>query len=636
MKKRTLILLIAILAFTTKFYAQSNVRDLEKEKKIEAQLNAIDPTVVKYFKDGTIALDKGDLKLSDEFYSMVYIKAPNFDPLLRRLGSVRFQMGAKEEGIAMCEKAVSLNKTVYNILSLSNCLIQTGNRDNINRALLLLDEAQLLPEGDIVDIYALMGEIYLQLENIEQLRLVTDKMLKSYPKDMSTHYYAAIIAAHDEEWIKSKKEILLAGKYGLSEDVVDKFLDSGINSRAVAGITIKYFLWIVALWIIGLFLLYFVGKLLSNITLKSIENDNFSSDTDNSKNLLRSIYKLLINAGGIYYYISLPIILVLLLGVVAGLLYMFIQLGHIPIKIMLLLIIGAVMSIYGMIRSLLVKVKYTDPGRALKREEAPGLYKLVLDVAGKINTRPIDEIRITHYTDLAVYERGSWKEKLQDKATRILILGTGVLNDFKTSDFKAVLAHEYGHFSHRDTAGGEVALRVRNDITKYFYALYNAGQNVWWNIAFLFLRLYNFIFRRISHGSTRLQEVLADRVAAKTYGSLAFQNGLTHVIKRNIEFDKLANDEIETSKKENRMFSNLYELTSNSTYIYDEELKKELNRATTEDDTHPSPVDRFRYVSRINTPNIPEDSSLVKEFFTDWEGITLEMTKLVEELVKRD
>ena len=157
-----------------------------------------------------------------------------------------------------------------------------------------------------------------------------------------------------------------------------------------------------------------------------------------------------------------------------------------------------------------------------------------------MGTRPIEEIRITPLTDLAVYETGTKREKMNDEGKRILILGTAVLKDFKKEDFKAVLAHEYGHFTHRDTAGGEVAFRVQNDITKYFIALYNAQQNTIWNVAFHFLRLYNFIFQKISHGASRLQEVLADRVAAETFGTIAFVNGLTHVIKRQIEFVKYA------------------------------------------------------------------------------------------------
>jgi len=209
-------------------------------------------------------------------------------------------------------------------------------------------------------------------------------------------------------------------------------------------------------------------------------------------------------------------------------------------------------------------------------------------------------------------------------------LGIGVLKDFNRSDFCAVLAHEYGHFSNRDTAGGEIALRVRNDMHKYFYALCTAGQNVWWNVAFQFLRLYDFIFRRISYGSTRLQEVLADYVAAKTYGNTAFQNGLVYVIKRDIEFNKYALQEVDEAKNLNRPFNNLYELSGDLSDSIEKELQTALNRETTEDDTHPSPNDRFRYIANTNNSIVNYDISKIKDLFKNWEAITAEMTEVVE------
>ena len=170
-----------------------------------------------------------------------------------------------------------------------------------------------------------------------------------------------------------------------------------------------------------------------------------------------------------------------------------------------------------MIRSLFLKIESEDPGRPLLEGEAPGLWALVREVAETVRTRPVDEIRVTPGTEMAVYERGSFKERIQDRAPRILILGVATLNGFNQNAFRAVLAHEYGHFRHRDTAGGDVAIRVNNDMMKFAFAMIESGQAVWWNVAFQFLRVYHFLFRRISHGATRLQEVLADRVAARKY-----------------------------------------------------------------------------------------------------------------------
>ena len=625
---RLSITLITFLSFQS--YGQAKTRDSIKEQQIEKQLYAIDSSIVNTFSEATKALDENNLQLSDSLYSLVYAKAPTFDPCLRRLGIIRFNLGKVKEGLDLCTKAVEINRSAYNLLTLASCYTYKGITQNQDKALELLNEAKGLPNGDDVDIFTLLGQIELQKNNISEFRATTNLMLEKYPKEMATHYFAAILAYQDQDWKNAKKEILIAKEYGLSNDLVNEFLNSGVNSKATKGTIINILLIVLIVWISGLLALYIVGKVLSNITVKSIEKKKILDDSKKAKNRLRAFYKILINLGGIYYYLSLPIILILVVALVVGLFYLFLVVGRIPIKLMLILVIGSGFTIYGMVRSLLLKVKYTDPGRELTKEEAPDLYKLTGEVARDISTRAIDEIRITLGTDLAVYEKGTWKEKLQDKAKRILILGAGVIKDFKQNDFKAILAHEYGHFSNRDTAGGDVALRVRNDIDKYFYTLYVAGQNLWWNLAFQFLRIYNFIFRRISYGSTRLQEVLADKVAATTYGFNAFENGLKYVIRRDIEFHYMANKEVGEAKQMNRSIQNLYELkVDKSNSDIDEEYNKILSSNTSHDDTHPSPADRFRYLANINTQSIPDGSGYVKELFVNWDSISQEMNNLL-------
>jgi Zn-dependent protease with chaperone function len=421
---------------------------------------------------------------------------------------------------------------------------------------------------------------------------------------------------------------------GLPEEEVKRFLGSGIQRHITMSQIPLYLLSIFGFWCVGLLFLFLIGMLLSNFTLRSLELQRRSDLATRIEPAIKACYRFLIYFGGFYYYFSLPVILVLIIVFSAGLIYIFLMIGTIPIYFMGLLLVGAGFSIYGMIRSLFVKVKYQDPGKALAESDAPGLFDLVREVAKTMETRPIDEIRVTPYTDFAVYERGTRKDKYQDNAKRILILGMGTLKDFKENDFRAILAHEYGHFSHRDTAGGYFALKVQNDIHNYFYALYTEGQNVWWNVAFQFLRLYNFIFLRISHGATRLQEVLADRVAAQTYGAESFQDGLTYLIRRRIEFVKLANLEIDEVVKIKRPINNLYGLSGGSDDDIEKVLQAELNRTTSAYDTHPSPADRFHYMEGISASIFSDNSSCVDKLFMNWESLTAEMTATIEEKIK--
>jgi Zn-dependent protease with chaperone function len=342
---------------------------------------------------------------------------------------------------------------------------------------------------------------------------------------------------------------------------------------------------------------------------------------------------MVLNIAGVYYYISLPVVFVLVIGIVGVIFYLFLMIGRIPIKLMFILGIGALVTIVAMIKSLFIRVKASDPGRALQPAEAEGLWQLAKEVAESVGTRPIDEIRITPGTELAVYERGTWRQKLRNEARRILILGTGVLNGFKQNDFRCVLAHEYGHFSNRDTAGGDIALRVQNDMLKFYFAMREAGQATFFNAAFHFLRIYNFIFRRISHGATRLQEILADRVAAQIYGAPAFEGGLRHVIKRSLEFEAAANLEIKQSLEAHRPLQNLYGLPAPQASEIALAFEKTLNRLTTEDDTHPSPRDRFELVAPLQEPACAPREGEVWDLFADPEAIRREMVATIEKRI---
>ena len=61
-----------------------------------------------------------------------------------------------------------------------------------------------------------------------------------------------------------------------------------------------------------------------------------------------------------------------------------------------------------------------------------------------MDTRPVDAIFLTPGTELAVFERGNWLQRLRDQGKRSLILGLGVVDGFRTDDFRAVLPTSTG------------------------------------------------------------------------------------------------------------------------------------------------------------------------------------------------
>ena len=579
---RTTSLLLLLILFASSTLAQPS-RDMEKEKAIWAELETIAPDSVDDFKAATAAMDAGDYEKAVTLFGRVHERAPDSDAALRRLGGCLVLTGKTDAGYALMEKAVAIRRSPQNLITLAQSLAYPGGktegtREQKSRAYQLIKEANRSPQAKDPEFLGLQAQLALELDKIDDFRQVTEQLVQRHPQYMATHYYNAILAAYDEKWITAEKEIKVAQSLGLAPEIVQEFLDSGVQTHARVWHYVIYSLYVVGAWIVGLTMLFLVGKLMSRKTLNSLEQANPNSPVSPSELTLRKVYRQLINVAGFYYYISLPVVIFLVIIVAASITYAFIMMGRIPIKLVAVLAIGAVITIYTMVRSLFVKVESEDPGRSLNHDEAPELWDLTRTVAAAVNTRPVDEIRITPGTDLAVYEKGTWRERSQDKAQRILILGIGVLNDFKQNGFRAVLAHEYGHFTHRDTAGGDVAIRVNNDMMKFAYAMIANDQARPWNVAFQFLRIYHFIFRRISHGATRLQEVLADRVAALNYGPLAFEEGLTHVVRKDVEFHHLAAKEIDASVQARRALQNLYELNVNQDANLQQEIEKTMNR----------------------------------------------------------
>ena len=635
MFKPTSLLILLLIVSGSVTYAQPR-RDMTKEKAIWAELEKSAPQSVADFKAATEAMDAQNYNNAVEMFLKVLQQAPKFDAALRRLGGSLVDIGKTAEGFRYLRQAVAIRRSPENLISLAQSLAfsagKEGTRIQKQEAYELFKEAnRLAPDADIL---VLQTELALELDRSDDFRRLTGQLVANHPELMPTHYFNAILAANDEKWITAEEEIKVAQSLGLPPEVVQQFLDSGVHTRATVWHYVIYSLYLIGAWVIGLTALFLIGKLMSWKTLTSLEAANPNSPASSSELTLRKFYRQLINFAGFYYYISLPVVIFLVIIVAASITYAFLMLGRIPIKLIAVLVIGGLVTIYSLVRSLFIKVDSADPGRCLKYEEAPGLWDLTRAMAATLNTRPVDEIRITPGTELCVYEKGTWRERSQDKAQRVMILGVGILNDFKQNAFRAVVAHEYGHFTHRDTAGGDVALRVNNDMMKFAHAMIVNGQATRWNVAFQFLRVYHFIFRRISHGATRLQEVLADRIAALNYGPLAFEEGLTHVVGKSVEFHHLAVKEIEDSVAVRRALQNLYELRVDQNSDLQQQIEKSLNRETSEDDTHPSPNDRFRLTRKITGANEMPATGMVWDWFNDREALTKEMTSLIQSEVR--
>ena len=638
-------IIVAIIGVVTVFasHAQEQARNTPQERRIEEALTSLSPAALPSFRRATAAMDSGKHAEAEPLFREVLTAAPAFTPAMRRLGGTLIELGRDAEGLSLLRQAVQLERSPDNLLSLALGLVNRagGKKGSLQERKVALglakEAARASLDPDDESYQAVVVQITTTLDDEPAFREAVGVLTRKYPHTMAAHYFGAILAATDGHWIRAEDEIREAERLGLHPQVVEDFLASGVHSRANAWRYARYAAYLLAAWALGLLLLFAGGRFLSNRTLSSTERADPNELATASELSLRRMYRILINWAGVYYYVSLPFVVVLVIGATAAVVYGFVMLGRVPIKLVVFLVIGALLTIFKMVQSLFIKIDQGDPGRRLEESEAPALWQVIREVAHKVGTRPVDEIRVTPGTEMAVYERGTASERRRDEARRILILGVGLLNDFRQAAFLAVLAHEYGHFAHRDTAGGDVALRVRRDITKFAFALYVQGQAVWWNLAFQFVRLYDFLFRRISHGATRLQEILADRMAARVYGPAAFEEGLRHVIRRSAEFEAAVSLELRMAAQNRRHVDNLYALPPLprlSSMEVERTIADALARPTTDDDTHPGPADRFRLVQDVSYDGAPSNSTPVWDLFVAREQLTREMTAAVQGQVR--
>ncbi|MFE2543210.1 M48 family metallopeptidase [Actinacidiphila glaucinigra] len=154
----------------------------------------------------------------------------------------------------------------------------------------------------------------------------------------------------------------------------------------------------------------------------------------------------------------------------------------------------------------------------VSREEAPALWELATGIAWRVGARPPDVLLLTGDANASVSEDGAALGLLSGQ--RRLHLGLPLLASLTHAELRAVLAHEFGHFSHRHTRFGAVAYRCDVALATTL-GQWDTGRK-WFSLPHLVVRgsvrLYTLAFRWLTFAVRRHQELEADRTAAALAG----------------------------------------------------------------------------------------------------------------------
>ena len=161
------------------------------------------------------------------------------------------------------------------------------------------------------------------------------------------------------------------------------------------------------------------------------------------------------------------------------------------------------------------RARFVAPGPLLSEAEYPALFDVIRQVARVTGQEMPREVYLLHDMNAFVSQRGgvmgffSW---------RIMGIGLPLLEILTIPEFKAVLAHEFGHYRRGDTSLGPWIYVTRASIIRTIENMSNDF------IRILFVWIGK-LFLRITHAVSRQEEFAADAVAVQTAGGSAVAGG---------------------------------------------------------------------------------------------------------------
>ncbi len=635
------------------------------DAKATAELEARDVEAAKIFRQAN-AVRQSDPAGASSLYGKVLERVPDFDHALRRKCQADVQLGVRDPALALCRKALAVRRSPENLQSLALALVHGSGAsidDNRNEALALADEATRLAPNDVFA-HASRCQVAIAAGDIDRLRASSVQLQNIAFDQVETHLCTAFLAMMDQRWEAADAEIDRLEKIGAPKEMVANLRRIRRDADAHANPwkrPLTVLVTITGIWAVGLLLLVLAGWWASSATLRVLSKRPEAA-VGEAERRLRSAYRVIVSLCAAYFYLSLPLVAVFVVGMAAAVVLLFLYLGFIPVKLLIIVGLVTLFTLYATLRSVFARVRDEPPGLALQDlalGEHQRLRALLDEVAEKIGTRVVDEVRLTVGTDLAVTERLGSLGQLRRERKRTLIIGIALLEGLTVHELRSLLAHEHGHFRNEDTAGGGLALAVRRSILLMVVHLAQSGAATAWNPAWWFVRGYLALFLRVSQGASRLQEVLADRWAVLAYGSKPFRRGLRHVIRRSVEFEShLARsiaDATSAAKAEKKArkrgdadagelamaITNLYQhvprAPADDDKIEDQYLEQ-LDAPPSPYDSHPSPRERLAAAKAMSIEvagGEGEDEQEAWSLFDDQDGIEERMTDEVSTLLLR-
>lgn len=226
----------------------------------------------------------------------------------------------------------------------------------------------------------------------------------------------------------------------------------------------------------------------------------------------------------------------LAVGIAAGLLFaVYLELAyssHILVKPTLLAIIAAAVILW----SILPRFdRFVAPGPQLDERGQPRLFGILSEVAAATEQQMPREVYLVNDVNAWVAQRGGFAGI---GSRRVMGIGLPLLQGVTVPQFRAIVAHEFGHYHGGDTALGPWIYKTRETIMRTVRNL--AGGSL---IHKPFLA-YGEFFLEVTQSISRAQELAADVLAAKVAGARNAIDALVAVHRASAAFNAYWDTEV--------------------------------------------------------------------------------------------
>ncbi|MEO1263174.1 MAG: M48 family metallopeptidase [Bacteroidota bacterium] len=293
-----------------------------------------------------------------------------------------------------------------------------------------------------------------------------------------------------------------------------------------------------------------------------------------------------------------------------------------------------------------VKKIDTSGSKEIKRKDHPKLFAFIDQLTTELKAPKPKKIFLIPEVNASVFYNSSFWSMFFP-VRKNLNIGLGLVNCLNLSEFKGVLAHEFGHFSQRSMKLGSYVYTVNHVVYDlvYSYDRWDRTLQSWadaggifglfavltYRIAELVRGLFRFFYKIINKQNMKLSremEYNADLVAVSATGKEAMVSGLRRIVFGDSAYQIVLNY-LNKVLKENKVPQNFYELhtaalnklakdnklslTNGLPVIKDEDIDKNQpqSRIIFKDQwaSHPDQKDRETNINNVDiVADISEDS----------------------------